>query len=202
MVLFLSFGCVKGSSTMPNKQEMVVDIFNYFHKEHIDTPSGIVSFVSKDTCLLLIPKEDEYYCCDYLKDRIIMYYPEDYNIVFMLCDPPTENNEIYVYIDSTRYSVRPQKSYAVYPIDEFFSTYLYLHLQKGDTLLLNQTTITLREEHLYEILEVVNDYLKIREVRYEETHIPRIISLPITPTYLYHWRDGGCLHTERFVIDE
>ena len=69
-------------------------------------------------------------------------------------------------------------------------------------MLFNKKTITLNEEHLYEILEVVDDYIKVREVQYEETHIPRITSLRTAPTYLYHWRDGYKLHTEKFVIDE
>lgn len=184
------------------KQMMVVDIYNCFRKENIDSSLGVVSFVNKDTCLQLIQKENGDYSCEYLKDKILMYYPDDYNIVFMLCDPPTASNELYVYIDSTRYLIQPQKTYPVYTLDDFFSTYLYLDLKKGDSLLLDKKSITLNEDHMYEILEVVDDYLKVREVQYDETHIPRITSLPTAPIYMYHWRDGYKLHTERFVIDE
>lgn len=202
IILLCSFGCARDNSTTPHKQTMVVDIFNYFRQENIDSPLDMVSFVNKDTCLQLIQKESDDYSCEYLRDKILMYYPDDYNIVFMLCDPPTSNNELYVYVDSTRYLIQPQKSYAVYKINDFFSSFLYLRLQKGDSLLFNKKTITLNEEHLYEILEVVDDYIKVREVQYEETHIPRITSLLTAPTYLYHWRDGYKLHTEKFVIDE
>lgn len=202
IILFCSFGCACGNTTTPRKQTMVVDIYNCFRQNNIDSSHDIVSFVNKDTCLQLTQKESGDYSCEYLKDKILMYYPNDYNIVFMLCDPPTANNELYVYIDSTRYIVQPQKSYAVYPIDDFFSTYLYLDLRKGDSLLLGKETITLREEHTYEILEVVDDYIKVREVQYDETNIPRFKSLLTAPIYLYHWRDGYKLHTERFVIDE
>lgn len=202
IILFCSFGCAHGNSTTPRKQMMVVDIYNYFRQENIDSSLDMVSFVNKDTCLQLTQGEYGEYHCDFLKDKILMYYPDDYNIVFMLCDPPTSSNELYVYIDSTRYLIQPQKSYAVYTIDDFFSSFLYLSLQKGDSLLLNKKIITLNEEHLYEILEVVDEYIKVREVKYDETHIPRITSLPAAPIYLYRWRNGYKLHTERFVIDE
>lgn len=202
IILFCSFGYACGNCTSPRKQTMVVDIYNYFRQDNVENSLDTVSFVSKDTCLQLTQRENGDYHCDYFKDKILMYYPADYNIVFMLCDPPTANNELYVYIDSIRYLVQPQKTYAVYPIDAFFSTYLYLNLQEGDSLLYGKKTITLHEEHAYEILEVVDDYIKVREVQYNETHIPRFNSLLTAPIYLYHWRDGFVYYTKRFVIDE
>lgn len=203
IVLLLSFwGCACSHSATPNNPLMVVDIFNYFRQENIDTSLDIVSFVNKDTCLQLAKGGNGDYHCDFLKDKILMYYPDDYNIVFMLCEPPTTNNELYVYIDSSQYIVQPPKSFPVYKIDVFFSKFLYLHLQRGDTLFTHEKTITLCEEHLYEILDVVGEFLKVREVKYDETHIPRIISQPSNPIFLFRWRDGYNIYTERFVIDE
>ena len=202
IISLFGVGCAHGNYIMPTKQTMVVDIYNYFQKEHVDSSLGIVSFENQDTCLQLTQGISGDYYCDFLKDRIVMYYPDDYNIVFMLCDPPTASNNLYVYIDSTRYLVRPQKSFAIYGHDEFFSKFLYLLLQRGDSLLTNERAITLSEEHMFEILDVDGEFLKVREVEYDETHIPRIKSRPSNQTFLYRWRDGYNLYTKQFVIDE
>ena len=201
-ILLSSCCCVHSDGVTPINPPMVVDIYNYFRKEHVDSSLGVISFANKDTSLQLIQGESGDYYCDFLKDKIIMYYPDDYNIVFMLCDPPTPNNELYVYVDSSRYLVHPQKTFAVYSLDEFFSTFLYLRLQRGDSLLFNKKTFTLREEHMYEILDIAGEFLKVREVKYEETHVPRITSQSSNPIFLYRWRDGNKFFSEKFVIDE
>lgn len=198
---FCLFGCVCGNNTS-SEQLMVVDICNYFRQENIDSSLGIVSFVNSDTCLQLAQEQNGDYHCDFLKDKIIMYHPDDYNIVFMLCEPPTPSNELYVYIDSARYLVQPKQPYAIYSLNEFLPKFIYLNLFPGDTLLDNDQVVCVQDECLYEILEVRDKYLLVREVLYSETATPRIISQSSKPIYLYPWRNGYSLKTKRFAIDE
>ena len=201
-ICLITASCGKSVSEKPTQDEYVVDIFNCFRQENIDSQHDEITFSNQDTCIILKRDESGEYHCQNLEGKIIMYYPDDYNIVFMLCDTLASTGELYVYIDSTRYLLSPQQPYAIYPLNEFLTKYIYLNLFPGDTLFDNDQTVSVQEESLYEIVEVRNEYLMVREAFYDETSSPRIISQPSKPTYLYHWRNGYTLNTTRFVIDE
>ena len=201
-ICLITASCGKNVSEKPTQDEYVVDIFNCFRQENVNSQHDEITFSNKDTCITLKRNENGDYPCEDLEGKIMMYYPNDYNIMFMLCDTLSSKGELYVYIDSTRYLLSPQQPYAIYPLNEFLTKYIYLNLLPGDTLFDNNQIVSVQDECLYEILEIKSEYLLVREVFYDETSSPRIISQPSKPTYLYHWRHGYTLNTKRFVIDE
>lgn len=194
--------CGRSMLDTPTLGEYVVDILNCFQQDNVNSQLDEITFSNQDSCITLKRDTSGNYHCQNLEGKIIMYYPDDYNIVFMLCDTLSSTGELYVYIDGVRYLVSPQQPYAIYPLNEFLTKFISLNLYPGDSLLDNDQIVAVQNESLYEILEVRDEHLLIREVLYNETATPRIISQPSKPTYLYPWRDGYLLKTTRFVIDE
>ena len=80
------------SKCSPNKniwrhtEEYVVDIYNYFGKEGVDSSLEEIYFFNQDTTLILRQMPNGDFSCDNLADNIVMYYPYNYNLIVMLCD--------------------------------------------------------------------------------------------------------------------
>ena len=58
-ILLSSFCCVHSDGVTPINPPMVVDIYNYFRKEHVDSSLGVISFANKDTSLQHVAQQVE-----------------------------------------------------------------------------------------------------------------------------------------------
>jgi len=200
-LLLLVTGCRKGEQASQVSFDYIVDLYNYFgNSQNYSFPNRITFDSGVDCFSLEIDSSGDIVCPD-LDGKIVMYYPS-YGLICMLCDTLKDNEQLYVYINGSRYHTNCQNACAVYPIDEFFHSFIYLNLCPGDSLYSDSLLVIVQQKELYEVLDVDGDFLRVRAVKYDEDNVPRVISQPSACILRYRWRYGNILNTSRFVIDE
>lgn len=201
LVGILGTGCRKNAPIASLSNEYIVDIYNYFGKSLCTSDFDKITFTNGIDSFSLDINAIGDFVCPNLDGRIVLYYPTS-NLICMLCDTLTNDAQLQVYIDGSRYFVTPKKEYAIYSIDDFFRNFIYVNLLPGDSLFNDKTSIVVQREEFYEIIDIKGDFMDIRVVQYDEESIPRFISQPSAKILRYRWRNGDILNTSRLVIDE
>ena len=71
-------------------------IYSILFVDSISIEPFQIDFINNDTCFSLKQASNGDYYCDFLSDKNILYYPDNYNLVCLFCEPQNQENELII----------------------------------------------------------------------------------------------------------